>query len=328
MRYFVTGTTGFIGEQVARQLIDAGHEVTALVRTPAKAQHLAQIGVTLAQGDITNKESLHVPMTGVDGLFHIAGWYEVGVKDKTPGERINVQGTRNVLEMMRDLNIPKGVYTSTLAVNSNTHGQLVDESYRFTGTHLSEYDRTKATAHGVAEAMIKQGLPLVIASPGLVYGPGDHSSVRTSLQMYLQRRLPMIPQQAAFCWGHVDDIAAGHLQAMEKGKIGETYFVCGPNHTMVEAMQTAERITGIPAPMAVPPIMLKIGAAMASMAERVIDLPPLYTAEGLRITAGVTYIGSNAKAKRELGFDPRSLETGLRQYLAYEMHELGMTPTF
>lgn len=329
MKYFVTGATGFIGERVARQLVAAGHEVIALVRTPAKATNLAQHGVTLAQGDITDKESMRAPMTGVDGVFHIAGWYEVGTKDKTPGERINIQGTRNVLEMMRELNIPKGVYTSTLAVNSDTHGQVVDENYHFTGQHISEYDRTKAVAHqDVAEPMIKAGLPLVIASPGLVYGPGDHSNVRTTLQGYLQRRLPMIPQKTGYCWAHVDDIAAGHVQAMEKGTIGETYFICGPTYTLVEALQMAQRITGIPVPMAVPPALFSISAAMAGLVERFIPLPPLYTAEGLRVAAGVTYFGSNAKAKRELGFEPRPLEVGLRELLRYEMTELGMKPNF
>jgi nucleoside-diphosphate-sugar epimerase len=329
MKYFVTGATGFIGDRVARQLISAGHEVIALVRTPAKAVELAKIGVTLAQGDITDKASMRSPMAGVDGVFHIAGWYEVGVKDKTPGERINIQGTRNVLEMMRELNIPKGVYTSTLAVNSDTHGQMVDETYRYHGPHVSEYDRTKWVAHyEIADPMIKQGLPLVIAHPGLVYGPGDHSAARTTLVGYLQRKLPMIPQQAAYAWGHVDDIAMGHIQAMAKGKVGENYHICGPCHTIVEALQIAQKITGIPAPMALPPFIFSLSAAMVSLIEGFVTLPSTYTSEGLRVIAGVTYIGSNEKAKRELGFNPRSLESGLRELLAHEMRLLGMKPTF
>ncbi len=91
-------------------------------------------------------------------------------------ERIHVQGTRNVLELMRELDIPRGVYTSTLAVFSDTKGRLVDETYRHNGPWLSLYDRTKWLAHyRVAEPMIRQGLPLVIVQPGLVYGPGDTS---------------------------------------------------------------------------------------------------------------------------------------------------------
>src|SRR5215475_8746080 len=99
MKYFLTGATGFIGDRVARQLVAAGHEVIALVRTPAKAQSLADAGVTLAQGDITDKDSLRAPMTGVDGIFHVAAWYHVGARDHRQAEPTNVGGTRNVLEL-------------------------------------------------------------------------------------------------------------------------------------------------------------------------------------------------------------------------------------
>jgi nucleoside-diphosphate-sugar epimerase len=173
MRCFVTGATGFVGGRVARQLRDAGHEVVALVRDPNKAKSLAATGVQLAQGDVTDKESMRAPMSGAEGVFHIAGWYKIGVKDKTPGVAINVNGTRNVLDLMKELGITKGVYTGTLAVNSDTCGQLKDETYRYTGKHLSEYDRTKAVAHDIANEFIHNGLPLVIVQPGLIYGPGD-----------------------------------------------------------------------------------------------------------------------------------------------------------
>ncbi|WP_345324095.1 NAD-dependent epimerase/dehydratase family protein [Candidatus Villigracilis proximus] len=222
MKYFITGATGFIGGRLAHQLREAGHDVIAVVRNPAKAQDLAQLGVTLYQGDVTEKESMRKPMTGVDGVFHVAGWYKVGVRDKSQAVAINVEGTRNVLELMKELNIPKGVYTSTLAVNSDTHGVEADENYHFTGKHISVYDQTKAGAHDVAVQMIKEGLPLVIVQPGLVYGPGDTSSVRTSLIQYLTKQLPVMPKQTAFSWAHVDDIAHAHWLAMEKGKSART----------------------------------------------------------------------------------------------------------
>ncbi len=162
MKYFVTGATGFVGGQVARQLAADGHQVIALVRNSANAKDLADLGVTLAKGDVTDKASMRAPMMGVDGVFHIAGWYKIGVRDKSDGQKINVDGTRNVLELMKELGIPKGVYTSTVAVFSDTHGQIPDETYRYDGPHLSEYDRTKWLAHyEVADPMIKAGLPLV-----------------------------------------------------------------------------------------------------------------------------------------------------------------------
>src|SRR6266700_2721964 len=148
MKYLVTGATGFIGGRVARQLLVAGHEGITVARTPSAAQDLVTLGVKVHAGDITNKESLRIPMTGVDGVFHIAAWYKIGARDMSQAEAINVGGTRNVLEMMKELGIPKGVYTSTLTVFSDTGGQMVDESYTYTGPpFLSEYDRTKWKAH-------------------------------------------------------------------------------------------------------------------------------------------------------------------------------------
>jgi len=311
----VTGATGFIGGRVVRQLVGAGHLVTAVVRDPSKAQDLRAIGVDVRPGDVTVEESLRGPMAGADGVFHIAGWYKIGTKDRAEGERINVLGTRNVLKVMKELRIPKGVYTSTLAVFSDTRGQIVDETYRHTGPWLTEYDRTKWVAHyQVAEPMIREGLPLVIVQPGATYGPGDTSEIRPTLVRYLRRRLRAIPKATAYCWGHVDDTARGHLLAMEKGVPGETYIIAGFPHTLIEAFEIAERITGIPAPrIHISPSVLR-GIAFPARSER------------LRDVAGVTYLGNNAKARRDLGYDPRPLEAGLRETLSHEMQLLGMAP--
>jgi nucleoside-diphosphate-sugar epimerase len=326
MKYFVTGATGFVGGRVVRQLVEAGHQVVAIVRDPARAGDLANLGISVHPGDVTDKECMRGPMAGVDGIYHIAGWYKIGVKDKSDGEKINVQGTRNVLELMKELAVPKGVYTSSLAVFSDTKGRLVDETYRYNGSHLSEYDRTKWAAHyKVAEPLIEAGLPLVIVQPGLIYGPGDTSSLRTTLIQYLQRKLLMIPEKTAFCWAHVDDIAGGHLLAMAKGQPGESYIVAGPAHTFSEAIEITQEITGIPAPrLRVSPGMMKTMAGLMGLLEKIITVPEAYTAEGLRILAGVTYLGSNAKAKRELGYNPRPLKEGLTETLHHEMGLLGM----
>ena len=326
MKYFVTGATGFVGGHAARRLVQAGHEVVAVVRNPERAGELAGLGVTLQRGDVTDKESMREGMRGVDGVFHIAGWYKVGVRDKSEGERINVQGTRNVLELMKELGVPRGVYTSTLAVNSDTHGKVVDETYRYTGPHLSEYDRTKWAAHyQVAEPMIAEGLPLVIVMPGVIYGPGDTSSLRTTLVRYLQRKLPVVPRRTAYSWAHVEDIVQGHLLAMERGRLGESYIIAGPTHTLVAALRLAERITGVPTPrFRARPAMLKALAGVMAVVERVAPVPDDFSSEYLRVIAGVTYTGSNAKARRELGYNPRPLQEGLAETLRHEMKLLGM----
>lgn len=328
MKSFVTGATGFIGGRVARQLRAAGHEVTALVRDPARARDLADLGVAVHAGDITERASLRRPMEGADGVFHIAAWYKVGARDRSQAHRINVDGTRHVLESMRELGIPRGVYTSTLAVFSDTRGRLVDESYFHAGPFLSEYDRTKWQAHyEVAVPMMREGLPLVVAQSGLVYGPGDTSMVRTTLVQYLQRKLPLAPRGTAYCWAHVEDVAHAHLLAMEKGRVGESYIIAGPRHTLIEALEIAERLTGIPAPRLHPPAgAMQALSRVMGVVEKLVPLPESYTAEGLRSISGVTYLGSNAKARRELGYAPRPLEEGLRETLDHEMRLLGIEP--
>lgn len=322
MRYFVTGATGFIGGRVVRLLRAAGHEVDALVRFPSKAPALAALGVRLHPGDITDRESMRAGMAGADGVFHLAAWYKIGARDRGSAERINVEGTRNVLELMRDLRVPKGVYTSTLAVFSDTHGWVVDETYRYDGRGpLSEYDRTKWIAHyQVALPMMEAGLPLVIVQPGVVYGPGDPSPIGTMFRQYLRRTLPAIPKGTAYSWGHVDDTARGHLQAMERGRAGESYILAGPTHTLEEVFDLAEQITGIPAPRLRPsPRVLRAAAAVAELIERVVPLPETIAAETLRVAAGVTYLATSEKAKRELGFTARPLSQGLRETLEHEL---------
>ncbi|MBI4258417.1 MAG: NAD-dependent epimerase/dehydratase family protein, partial [Thaumarchaeota archaeon] len=247
--------------------------------------------------------------------------------DKSMAHDINVQGTRNVLELMRELGIPKGVYTSTLAVFSDTKGQQVNENYRHNGPWLSEYDRTKWLAHyEVALPMILDGLPLVIVQPGVNYGPGDTSSVGKLLRQYLRREVMAIPYDTAYCWAHVDDTARGHIQAMEKGRSGEAYIIAGPVHTVIEAMEIAEKITGIPAPKRrLKPRFLKTMATLMALLEKIYPVPETYSSEYLRTVAGVTYLGNSDKARKELDFSPRPLEEGLRETLLHETKVLELS---
>jgi len=317
MKYFVTGATGFVGGVLVKKLRAQGHDIHASVRNPDKANDLRAMGVELFRGDVTDKESMRGGMLGVNGVYHVAGWYKIGTNDKSDGERVNVQGKRNVLELMQELRIPKGVYTSTCAVNSNTRGQVVDESYHFDGKHLSEYDRTKAAAHDIAREYITNGLPLVIVMPGLIYGPGDTSTLRDNILSFLKGQLPAMPDQAGNCWAHVDDIVQGHILAMEKGKPGESYIIAGERVTFIEAFELASQLTGKPAPKTIPHQLFRLMSVLVKPFDRL--LPPTYTSEGLRVIAGVTYLGDNSKAKRELGYNPRSFREGWGETLRHEM---------
>jgi nucleoside-diphosphate-sugar epimerase len=322
-RYFVTGATGFLGSELAKQLISRGHKVVALVRTPNKARVLRTLGAEIHQGDITDRQSLRAPMTGADGVFHVAAWYKVGVVEPA-AEAINVGGTRNVLETMKELAIAKGVYTSSVAVFSDTRGLVPDEYYRYAGPHLSVYDRTKWTAHyEVALPMMAAGLPLAIVMPGVIYGPGDTGGLHTALVDLLKQRLPITPAVTAFCWSHVEDTARGHILAMEKGKPGETYIISGPRHTFEEAFDIASEIAKVKKPRFHPrPGMIRFAARMMDVLGRAITLPPAYQPESLRVLAGTTYFGSNEKAVRELGYTTRPLVEGLTQTIEHELRML------
>jgi nucleoside-diphosphate-sugar epimerase len=271
---------------------------------------------------VADRASLVDPMRGVDGVLHIAGWYKVGSNDVQSAWATNVDGTRNVLDVMGELGIPRGVYTSTLAVNSDTHGVEVDETYHFVGKHLSLYDATKAEAHRIATARIAGGLPLVIVMPGLVYGPDDPSAVGAALHQFLRGRMPVVPKGTAYSWAHVDDVADGHLLALDGGVPGESYIIAGPSHTMREAMHMAAEVAGRRAPLAVSPSSIRALAPVTGLAGRFLPVPPAYTAEGLRVACGPTYLGSNAKARRELGYAPRPLEAGWPQTVLHEMATL------
>jgi len=323
MKYFLTGGTGFVGGHVARQLLADGHDVVALARDPSAAGDLDAAGAEVVEGDVTERETLYDPMDGVDGVFHVAGWYEIGAADPSVGERVNVDGTRNVLTVMDELDVPKGVYTSTLAVNSDTGGQVVDERYRYVGRHLTAYDRTKWEAHyEVAEPMVEAGLPLVTVMPGLVYGPGDTSAFGDALREFLRGDLPVVPRGVAYSPGHVADVARAHLQAMDRGTPGEAYIVGGEPATLVDLFDVIADVAGREPPRAVSPVVFRWLAAVAGLLEQVVTLPPDYRTERLRVLGGVTYLGDNSKARAELGLQHRPLREGLEATVRQELAQL------
>lgn len=325
MKYLVTGATGFIGSHLASELIKGGHRVNALVRDPRKAGALKAMGVSVFTGDITEKESMRKPMQGTDGVFHIAALYRLGIRDRKLAQRINVEGTRNVLELMKDLGIQKGVYTSTLGVYSDTGGETVDEDFVFRGRHISVYDETKWQAHyEVALPMMENGLPLVIVLPGAVYGPGDTSAIGDALKDFMKGELKIVPKGTILCWSYIEDIVHGHILAMEKGKPGESYIIAGPPAGIEDAFFLIEKLSGIKGPKKHSnPRMLRIISMFMKVIELFVKPSPAYSSEGLRVMAGTTYLASNRKAKKELGYSPRSLEEGMRETVNHLMKQLG-----
>ena len=171
--------------------------------------------------------------------------------------------------------------------------------------------------------IIRRGLPLVILQPGVIYGPGDHSAVHDAWAGLLTGRLAMVPEGTAYCWAHVEDVAEAHVLAMETARAGESYIVAGPRHSSRRRSEMAARIAGVPPPRRrVSPRVLKAVAALLRPVDRVVPLAGQFSPEYLSAIAGTTYIGDNAKARRELGYAPRPLEVGLVGTMAWEQAEL------
>lgn len=316
MRYALTGATGFVGGELARQLADAGHEVVALVRSPARAIRLDALGVDLVQGDLDDSGALDRLLAGADGLFHVAGWYRLGQRDPSEGQRTNVEGTRSVLLAAQRAGTPKVVYTSTLAVNSDTGGRFVDETYEHVGAHLSEYDRTKAAAHAIATQFAADGLPLVIVMPGAVYGPGDTSQVGGLVARVVAGKRPQAPSGGGrLTWAHVSDVAQGHVLAMERGTPGETYMLAGDPATLAELLVHVADAAGTKGPLLVPPALLRLLTKVMTPVARLVPVPSTYHPETLRVVL-VDYLGTRAKAERQLGWHPRGLHEGVAQTVA------------
>jgi nucleoside-diphosphate-sugar epimerase len=311
MHFFVTGATGFVGGHVAADLLALGHSVTALVPTRDLARRIALDGVRPHIGSVTDPGSMLRGMRGVDGVFHVAG-HRIGFADRKTAESINVDGTRNVLEVAARAGVARTVYTSTLAIFSDTGGTLVDESHRFTGRHLTEYDRIKARAYDeVVRPMIEQGHPVIPVLAGAVYGPGDTSRMASVLSRYLRGRARFVSAEAAYCWARVEDSARAHVLAMDWGEPGRAYIIGGDPHTVRHVLSRAGALVGrLRPPIAIPGRVTAIPAAVAGGASRVIPrLRPL--ADRLRVAAGITYLGDDSRARRELRWSPRSLDDGL-----------------
>ncbi|MGZ8735712.1 MAG: NAD-dependent epimerase/dehydratase family protein [Nocardioides sp.] len=312
MRYAITGATGFVGGALASQLGKSGHDVVALVRDRSRAGALERLGCEFVEGDLDDAAALDRLCAGADGLFHVAGWYKLGQRDASPGTKVNVEGTRNALAAAQRNGVPRVVYTSTLAVNSDTEEQVVDETYRFTGEHVSVYDRTKAEAHDVALDFVEQGLDVVIVQAGLVYGPGDTAQTGDLIAQVARGRRPLAPKGGGVCWAHVDDIADGHVRAMERGRKGESYMLAGPRATLADGLRTVARAAGTKGPIVLPTRMVAATAALMGALGKVVPIPPDFAAETMR--AGLaTYYGTPAKAERELDWHARPLEQGLRE---------------
>lgn len=331
MKIFVTGGNGFIGSHLAAKLLARGDEVICLVRDPARveaARNPRLQGVRLVKGDITQRAGLREPMQGADAVFHVAGMYEYGPKYIPQMRAVNVDGTRNVLEIAAELGVPHIIHTSSVGVFGNTHGLVVDESYRCKEDDLSsEYERTKWEAHyQVAVPLQQKGAPVILAMPGGVMGPDDPSPHTAMYDFYFNRFPIGMGAKSGFCVAHVDDTAYGHIQVLERGRNGETYIIAGMPITWKQATKEWAKITGIPAPrLWAPKWIVGANRMVVEGLERVgLHLP--VASESLTSLMDYTYWGSSDKARRELGWQPRPPAQVFSDVMNHQMLIRGITP--
>lgn len=322
MKVFLTGATGFIGGEVARQLRTRGDEVACLVRSPGKAAMLNELGCELVSGDLGDEAAIRKGMEGCDAVIHAAAVYEVGIPaSQRPAMReANVGGTERVLGAALEAKIPKVVYVSTVGVFGNTHGRVVDESYEHPATEFtSAYEETKWEAHQAARRLIGEGLPCVIVQPGGVYGPGDTSSVGQLLDQFLSGKMPLLPfPELGICLSHVEDIAAGILLGLDRGRVGEAYVISGPATTIREAIGVVADLSGRKPPRgAIPTPLMKAMIPIGPLVGKAMGQPPNLR-ELISSADGVTFWAGYEKAQRELGYQPRGLEEGIRAMLTTE----------
>jgi nucleoside-diphosphate-sugar epimerase len=320
MRAFVTGGTGFIGGHVIRKLRERGDDVVALVRDPSRAAELRRLDCELAEGDLSSTDAIRAAMEHVDSVFHIGAVYKVGIKksERPAMFDANVGGTERVLDAAMDAGVKRIVYVSTCGVFGNTRGNVVDEEYhRIDKDWLSCYDETKFRAHEVAEDRIEKGAPVVIVQPGGVYGPNDHSELGTMLEQASRGRMPFrMFADMGLMFAHVEDVADGVVRAHDKGEIGEAYVISGEKGTMGGFVDKVCELSGRRKPLFnMPSILIKASAPLGPVIGPLMGFPPNLR-ELIRVSDNVTYWARDDKARRELGFAPRDLETGLKDTLA------------
>ncbi len=313
----VTGGSGFIGGALVDALVSAGRPVRALARSADAARALETRGAEPVTGDVLDAGSLARAMAGCSVVYHAAGVNTFCLADPTPMERVNIDGSANVIAAAADTSVSKVIYTSSAATLGEAHGTVGNESSPHRGSFLSDYERTKYLAEQrVLHDAADRGVDVVCVSPSSVQGPGRlHGTARLLLQ-YLNGSMKfLVNTRMSFL--DIADCTAGHLLAEQHGKPGERYVLNGATFTTRELIRIVARTTGIERRVVwLPGQVAMAGAVVVEAGARAAKRKPPICREMMRtILNGHTYDGS--RAERELGLHYTPVEETITRTLRW-----------
>jgi dihydroflavonol-4-reductase len=311
MNCFVTGASGFIGANLARELLGRGHRVRALLRPKADMRGLEGLNFERVDGDITDPAACTAAAKGCEWCFHVAASYHLWLRDYAPMYAANVDGTRNVLQAAVNAGCSRIVYTSTvgcIGVPVSYRGVTAASSDETVRAKVSQFNNhykiSKWRAEKIALQSAKNGVPVVIVNPSAPVGPLDVKPTPTGQVIvdFLNGKMPAY-LDTGLNWVHVRDVAIGHILAAEKGRIGERYILGNAegNWTMKQMFDVLQEITGVPAPKwRIPYGVAYLAAWGDELKSKFTHRPPRAPLAGVRMAAHKMFFNP-AKAIRELG---------------------------
>lgn len=317
----VTGANGFIGSAVSRALLEHNYAVAAMVRAGADLSNLASLPVDIRVGDIRDPASIRAALAGCDAVIHTAADYRLWVRNPEEMYSTNVDGTRNVIEAALQRGVKRIVYTSSVAtLGAAADGTEADEETPATTEQMvGHYKRSKYLAEQVAAHMAtRRCAPVVVVNPSTPLGPGDIKPTPTG-RIVLDAMRGRIPAfvETGLNIVHVDDVAAGHVAALEQGEIGRRYILGGENLSLRQILSRIATITGRRPPSVKLPHSLAMAFAQGAEALALVTRrEPRATVDGVRMSRRSMYF-SSARAARELGYQFRPAQDAIDDAIAW-----------